>query len=274
MNLLNKLFGEKLKKQPLLSQAQVDDLYARMNPGNICDPINIEVLGGLSKVEREEFALRSNTVVMYVGDEVAGIQLAEEQAALAAMPKGYELHQLNGLNVGCGGRIVHEALMPVDIMRKGGGISGEHAEHTTNALLSFPDNLPFRDNSIDFIIALHMLEHVGDPVTVINHFLDVIKPGGGVGIVVPDWRYTWDARHDASQLGHKWNCTPALVQKLYEENWQSRCNLEYLASYSYKLSFDFVLRKHGKFEPFDLAQGESQKSGKQLADEGVFLHLD
>ncbi len=40
------------------------------------------------------------------------------------------------------------------------------------------------------------------------------------------------------------------------------------------MSFDFVLRKHGTFEVFDITAYGPQKSGKQLADEGSFLHLD
>lgn len=273
MGFLGKLF-EKREAGCLLKQSQVDDLYARMNPANICDPVNLKVLGDLSMEEREEFALRTNTVVMYVGGEVAGIQAAEEKAALAAMPKGFEIHQLNGLNIGCGGRTISDYLLPIDIMREGGGISGEHNQHTKHALLSMPDALPFRENSVDFIVALHMLEHVGDPVSVIHHFLDVLKPGGGIGIVVPDWRYTWDARFDHSELGHKWNCTSALVEKLYDENWKDRCVLEQCNTYPYKMSFDFVLRKNGTFEVFDIAAYGPQKSGKQLADEGIFIHLD
>lgn len=274
MGFLNKVFHKKQEKKQLLTQVQVDDLLARMNPANITDPVNLEVLGPLSMAEREEFSRRSKTVTMYIGEEVAGLQSAEEAAVMAAMPADFEIHQLNGLNIGCGDRIVSEYLIPVDIMREGGGITGEHAVHTRRALLALPDRLPFRASSLDFIVALHMLEHVGDPVTVIHHFLDVIKPGGGIGIVVPDWRYTWDARHDRAALGHKWNCTPELVQKLYHDHWQQRCTLEHLDSYPYKMSFDFVLRKHGDFEPFDINSAGPQKSGWQLAEEGSFLHLD
>ncbi|UTW56165.1 methyltransferase domain-containing protein [Kordiimonas sp. SCSIO 12610] len=281
MNFLKRIFAQDTEAHAdapskdgfLLSQERVDALRAAMNAANICDPINLEVLGDLSMEEREEFAFRTGTLALYVGSEEVGeLQASEEQAALKAMPKGYGLDQLNGINVGCGGRIVDEQITPIDIMRCPMGASGEHAEHTPRALLALPDALPFRENSLDFIIALHMLEHVGNPHEVIRYFLSLLKPGGGIGIVVPDWRYTWDARHDVAEFGHKWNCTPALVQSLYDEHWADLCDLEALDTYRHKMSFDFVLRKHGDFTPFDVTKAPRQKSGKELSDEGAFLH--
>lgn len=277
MNIIKSIFAKDDEKQQpskfLLTWDQIQVMRDAMNAADICDPINVEVLGGLSMIEREEFALRTGTFVLYLGaEEVATLQTSEEQAALRAMPKGFELNQLNGINVGCGGRIVDERIVPVDIMRGQTGASGEHNAHTPRAVLAMPEALPFQESSLDFIIALHMLEHVGNPHEVIRYFLSLIKPGGGIGIVVPDWRYTWDARHDASEFGHKWNCTPSLVQELHHKYWADLCDLESLDTYAHKMSFDFVLRKHGVFKAFDLSDAPKQLSGKDLSDAGHFLH--
>jgi hypothetical protein len=117
-----------------------------------------------------------------------------------------------------------------------------------------------------------MLEHVEDPGLTVAYWLDILKPGGGIGIVVPDWRYNWDARNDASTFGHKWNPTPALIRQLYAKYWSMHADLEALDTYPYRLSFDLVLRKHGSFKPFRLPSPDSMRSGRQRKDDGVFLH--
>ncbi|CAA2160568.1 putative S-adenosylmethionine-dependent methyltransferase/MSMEI_2290 [Methylobacterium brachiatum] len=262
----------------LLSQTAVDQLMQnlRLNEG-IASAHNIEVLKGLTLEEREEFAFRSNTMVLYLGEEVEKVQSAEERAALYAVPAGYDLPELNGLNVGCGDRLVSKYIQPVDVMRRappGCSIPGVHHALTDNALLALPDNLPFMDNSIDFIIALHMLEHVEEPVSVINHWLDKIKPGGGIGIVVPDWRYTWDSRNDGAPFGHKWNPTPKLLYSLHDKYWSARSSLERLSTYPYRISFDFIIRKHGVFTPFSTPDHSRMRSGQQRHKLGKFLQGD
>lgn len=258
----------------IFSQKQIDDLYKSIKPRHITSPVSVEVLGKLTMLEREEFSLRTGTMALYLGPEVQELQKAEETSALNAMPKGYPIEQLNGINVGCGDRIINDYLIPVDIMRGKTGATGEHHAHTKRAILGRPNALPFKSESLDFIIALHMLEHVPNPTEVIKHFLDLVKPGGGIGIVIPDWRYTWDARHDVSSFGHKWNGTPALVKQLYHDHWFDLCDLEALDSYPHKLSFDFVLRKPGTFKLFDLSSDPEPKSGNILYKEGSFLHSD
>ena len=123
-------------------------------------------------------------------------------------------------------------------------------------------------------MALHILEHVSDPVSVVLHWLDVVKPGGGVGIVLPDWRYTWDARRDNNIWSHHWNPMPALFKKLYDDSWSEVSHLEHSNTYKWKLSFDVVLRKYGDFVPFNPKDAERIPTGRQLWDAGMFLHLD
>lgn len=54
----------------------------------------------LSRSERERLALETNNVAFYNQEEAAAFKTMEEQAALRAAPGGFDLYQLNGLNIG------------------------------------------------------------------------------------------------------------------------------------------------------------------------------
>jgi SAM-dependent methyltransferase len=257
-----------------MNRDEIERFRQLINADDITDPRNVELLGSLTRQEREQFAHETGIPVLYFGAEVPEVQKAEEMAALRAAPTGYDLSVLQGLNIGCGTRTISPYLLPVDIMRQAehGSGSGEHGALSKGAFLALSDDLPFKAGSIDFIIALHMLEHVEDPIKVILHWLEIIKPGGGIGVVVPDWRYTWDSRQDQAPYGHKWNPTPDLVRDLHRRYWSREAALESINTYDHKISFDFVLRKPGAFTPFTAPPLGNMRSGAERYRTGIFLH--
>ncbi len=58
------------------------------------------------------------------------------------------------------------------------------------------------DNSQDFVIASHFLEHCQDPITTLGNFIRVAKPGGILFICLPDKRYTFDSRRPVTPFEH------------------------------------------------------------------------
>jgi predicted SAM-dependent methyltransferase len=58
------------------------------------------------------------------------------------------------------------------------------------------------DNSWDFVIANHMIEHCQNPIGALENFLRVIKPGGLVYMGVPDKRHTFDIDRPMTSLDH------------------------------------------------------------------------
>ena len=141
-------------------------------------------------------------------------------------------------------------------------------------LKGWAHDLPFKNSSIDCIVAFHILEHVPNPVDVVLQWLNMLKPGGGIGIVVPDWRYTWDARNDNNIWSHRWNPTPKLLEKLFNDHWSKVAWLEHFNTLKWKLSFDVILIKYGDFVPFRFEDGEKVLTGKELWETGTFCHLD
>lgn len=48
--------------------------------------------------------------------------------------------------------------------------------------------LPFENESYDYVISSHVIEHFFDPIAVLKEWLRVIKPGGYIFIIAPTWR--------------------------------------------------------------------------------------
>ena len=55
-------------------------------------------------------------------------------------------------------------------------------------------------DSLDFIFSNHVFEHLQNPIQVLTNWLSALKPGGLVLAVIPDPRYTFDARQPLTTL--------------------------------------------------------------------------
>src|ERR1051325_1041366 len=62
--------------------------------------------------------------------------------------------------------------------------------------------LPFRDNSLDYVVASHVLEHVANPVAALAEWHRVLGPEGIIYLVVPDRRHTWDRGRPLTSVEH------------------------------------------------------------------------
>ena len=52
------------------------------------------------------------------------------------------------------------------------------------------ENLPFKDESIGYVISFHVLEHIkGGPYNALSEWKRVLVPGGIIGLAMPDRRY-------------------------------------------------------------------------------------
>lgn len=58
------------------------------------------------------------------------------------------------------------------------------------------------DDAIDFVIANQMIEHCQNPISTIENWVRVLKPGGILYMGVPDKRYTFDCDRPVTSLKH------------------------------------------------------------------------
>lgn len=61
---------------------------------------------------------------------------------------------------------------------------------------------PVADQSQDFIICSHVLEHLAEPIGFLDEIHRVLRPGGVVLILLPDRRRTWDRDREPTSLDH------------------------------------------------------------------------
>lgn len=59
-----------------------------------------------------------------------------------------------------------------------------------------------QDQSQDFVIANHFIEHCQNPMLALKNFLRVLKPNGILYLGIPDKRYSFDAKRPVTTLEH------------------------------------------------------------------------
>lgn len=67
-------------------------------------------------------------------------------------------------------------------------------------LIANGDNLPFKDNTLDFVFTSHVLEHFYDPIKALQEWYRVIKIGGYVFMIIPHKERTYDKDRDRTTL--------------------------------------------------------------------------
>jgi len=83
----------------------------------------------------------------------------------------------------------------------GGGINADiikHKEVEKFLLLESVYNIPFEDDSLDYVISSHTVEHIDDPQA---FYVELKRIGGNITILVPP---LWDITAAFNFLEHKW----------------------------------------------------------------------
>ncbi|MES2559580.1 MAG: methyltransferase domain-containing protein [Bacteroidota bacterium] len=57
----------------------------------------------------------------------------------------------------------------------------------------------------DFVILSHVIEHVANPINVVDELFRVCKKGGLILIAAPDKNYTFDRKRDLTPFAHLWS---------------------------------------------------------------------
>lgn len=152
---------------------------------------------------------RPNSLRQYVRDYISKHGIHPEAAAVMPYSQG------RGLDIGCGGNKTLSQAIGVDIIPKGQkGKRGNQKGVISEAdICASGDQLPFKDNEFDYIIARHNLEHYQDVIKTLLEWRRVLKEGGYLSVVLPD-----DTKLDTIHLDldHKHTFTPESFARLIE----------------------------------------------------------
>jgi|GEM_PF-1480840 SAM-dependent methyltransferase len=115
----------------------------------------------------------------------------------------YPLCHGRGIDVGCGYRKTHPDAIGVDITPNGvAGSVGIVAGNISEAEIETSgDRLDmFNDGELDYLVQRHNLEHYQDTVKTLQEWKRVVKPGGILGMVIPDDEFTDTIKLDPTHL--------------------------------------------------------------------------
>jgi predicted SAM-dependent methyltransferase len=90
------------------------------------------------------------------------------------------------VDLGCGHKKTIPEAIGVDLIPKGEEIPNIYQNSVADVVADVQNKLPFEDNSVDTIIARHILEHCIDSINTLKKWIRILKPGGRLIIAVPD----------------------------------------------------------------------------------------
>ncbi|MEI6724356.1 MAG: class I SAM-dependent methyltransferase [Betaproteobacteria bacterium] len=118
------------------------------------------------------------------------------------------------------------------------------------------DDLPFKDNTLDYVLASHVIEHFFDPVKALREWHRVIRPGGYVFVIAPHMDRMFDQYRE-----------PTPVQELLERN-AGRLSF---SDYARPLSPAALVKfGKGKLDPQDYPQRLIRDKGAPLEEGWVW----
>ena len=77
----------------------------------------------------------------------------------------------------------------------------------------------FENDQFDFVILNHVIEHVANPVNVIQSLFRVVRTGGLVVISAPDKRYTCDVKRKNTTFEHLWDEYKLNITEVTDEHY-------------------------------------------------------
>ena len=66
--------------------------------------------------------------------------------------------------------------------------------------LASGDDLPFKDETLDYVFSSHVVEHFFDPIKAIEEWYRVVRPGGYIAMIIPHKDRTFDRNRELTPV--------------------------------------------------------------------------
>jgi len=113
------------------------------------------------------------------------------------------LDKLHGIEIGASTQNSFDLKRSVNVDfsdEQGGLWQDKNCEPATVNIVAFGDDLPFKDNTLDYVLTSHVIEHFFDPVKALREWHRVIKPGGYIFIIAPHKDRTFDKPREVTPV--------------------------------------------------------------------------
>ena len=113
------------------------------------------------------------------------------------------LENLHGIEIGASTQNSFrlKRAINVDFSDEQGGLWQSSAcEPAVVNIVALGDDLPFKDNTLDYVLSSHVIEHFFDPVKALREWHRVIKPGGYIFIIAPHKERTFDKPREVTPV--------------------------------------------------------------------------
>jgi len=144
-------------------------------------------------------------------------------------------NMLNGLDLGCNNRKKVNFAVGVDQDRNGG--------KTPELVWDGTKELPFRDETLDFICASHLIEHIKDPVQAVEDWFKKLRVGGVLLLIVPHKRYIPNIGTEQADPTHINDFLPEDFRNMVLAKLQTQFKLLSFDKIQNSWSFDCFLQK-------------------------------
>ena len=67
-------------------------------------------------------------------------------------------------------------------------------------IIASGDDIPLKDNSVDFVFSSHAIEHFYNLLSAIREWIRIVKDGGYIVMLVPNKLYTFDLERDCTSI--------------------------------------------------------------------------
>jgi len=131
------------------------------------------------------------------------ISVKRARAARWLHGKGAEIGALhNPLAVGPDAHVTYVDRLPVEALKEHYPELSDVDLVRVDVMGDAQDLSEFASNSLDFVIANHLLEHLEDPIRGLAEMMRVLKRGGMLYLALPDARATFDATRALTTVDH------------------------------------------------------------------------
>lgn len=123
------------------------------------------------------------------------------------------INNLSGVDIGYGGQSISRRAINIDLPKPYTRV-GNDPQHLSGDAQTLPW---FKDNSLDYVYSLHLLEDFEDPVSVLYEWARVIKPGGLCILYLPvedKYRQWCKTNRKHRNTNHRVFMSPEYIQSI------------------------------------------------------------